>query len=307
MTRSVDKDRISSTVPLQGLLIRSSVRLGFIGGRIEKQLAEEVGGGGRIGQSGRGFWGGGRVRDLVAHRVDLREQLAVNQPLPGGCGLSEPEVVDLHERDQIGQRCGLDLAQLVESLGGVRPFEQPNEAGERLDETRCIVALPCFLRGGAWRAGASGRPSMNSCPAFSVSGLISPSSSSLVALSTSVSNVFFSSENRASSSAAGHLVTALIWLSTMVTASDALSKGDVGDDAGLDGSRGDPQGRAGNLGIGKLIDRGVQSVAHLDVTRGGIVADSRDDRVVLCPIIGGVFALPRNVAAGGFQIGLDIR
>ena len=49
---------------------------------------------------------------------------------------AEPQVVNVHERDQVAERRGLDHSQLIERFLGVGLFEHANQPGERLHEPR---------------------------------------------------------------------------------------------------------------------------------------------------------------------------
>ncbi len=51
-------------------------------------------------------------------------------------GRAEPQVVNVHERDQVAERRGLDHAQLIERRLGIRLFEHANQARQGLDEPR---------------------------------------------------------------------------------------------------------------------------------------------------------------------------
>ena len=93
---------------------------GCLLGLIDLQLVEEVAHVIRIGLGGRRALGflGDAVADVVQHRI----KLVVDELLMRIGGRPEPQVVDVHERDQVTERRALDRAQLIKAPPWCRAF-----------------------------------------------------------------------------------------------------------------------------------------------------------------------------------------
>ena len=82
---------------------------------------------------------------------------------------------------------------------------------------------------------------------------------------------------------------------------DALGgvlEGDLGDQARRDRGPGRPQGRAAQLGIGQVIEGGVQRVAVLDLELAGAVAEPPLMGVVERLVLAGIRCAPASGGSG---------
>ena len=81
----------------------------------------------------------GGFHDPVAHVVEHRIELIVDDSLSRRCGRTKAKIVNLHERDQVTERRRFDHAQLVECFARIRPFEHSDQASDRLEKFRCFL------------------------------------------------------------------------------------------------------------------------------------------------------------------------
>ena len=120
---------------------RGGVFLGSIGFYFVEEVAHMI----RIslgGSGAPGFFG-----DAVTHVVEHWEELSVDNLLMRIRRGTEPQVVDVHECDQVAERRRFDRAQLVECLACIWPFEHPDQARQGLQESSRFLIGPDTLEG----------------------------------------------------------------------------------------------------------------------------------------------------------------